>query len=104
MDFLSLEMFAGGYENILVITDRFTWFAQAIPSKYQTAMTTARLLFDNFVNMAFPPAYIVAKVLTLRAKSLPVIANVHKSRTTPYHAMGNGIPERLNKTLLNNTW
>ena len=55
MDFLSLEMSAGGYENILVITDHFTRFAQAIPSKNQTAKTTARFLFDNFVcHYGFP--------------------------------------------------
>ena len=55
MDFLSLEMSAGGYEHILVITDHFTRYAQAIPSRNQTAKTTARLLFDNFVcHYGFP--------------------------------------------------
>jgi hypothetical protein len=41
MDFLSLEMFPGGYANILINTDHFTRFAQAIPAKNQTAHTTA---------------------------------------------------------------
>ena len=55
MDFLSLEMSSGGYEHILVITDHFTRYAQAIPSRNQTAKTTAKLLFDNFVcHYGFP--------------------------------------------------
>ena len=55
MDFLSLEMSADGYENILVITDHFTRYAQALPSKNQTAKTTARLLFDNCIcHYGFP--------------------------------------------------
>ena len=55
MDFLSLRMSAGGYENILVITEHFSRYAQAIPSKNQTAETTARLLFDNFIcHYGFP--------------------------------------------------
>jgi hypothetical protein len=37
MDFLSLELSRGGYEKILIITDPFTRFAQAIPAKNQTA-------------------------------------------------------------------
>ena len=49
MVFLFLEMSAGGYEHILVITDHFTRYAQAIPTKNQSAKTTARALFDNFI-------------------------------------------------------
>ena len=55
MDFLSLEMSSGGHEHILVITDHFTRFAQAFPTRNQTAKTTARLRFDNFVcHYGFP--------------------------------------------------
>ena len=55
MDFLSLEMSSGGYEHVLVITDHFTRYAQAIPSRNQTAKTTAKLIFDNFVgHYGFP--------------------------------------------------
>jgi hypothetical protein len=48
MDFLSLEP-SLGYENILIITDHFLKFAQAIPTKSQTAATTAQVFFQNFI-------------------------------------------------------
>ena len=56
-DFLSLEMTAGGYAHILVITDHFTKYDQSIPTRSQSAKTTARILFDNFIcHYGFPPS------------------------------------------------
>ena len=49
IDYLPLEPFKGGVENILVITHHFTWHTQAIPTRYQTARTAARVLLDNFI-------------------------------------------------------
>ena len=42
LHYLSLERSKGGVENILVITDHFSRYAQAIPTKNQTARTTAK--------------------------------------------------------------
>ena len=47
MDFLSIEPSKGNIENVLVITDHFTRYAQAYPSKTQTAQATAKLLWEN---------------------------------------------------------
>jgi hypothetical protein len=53
--YLSIEMSKGGLEIVLVITDHSTRCAQAIPTRNQTARTTARALFDNyFVHYGFP--------------------------------------------------
>ena len=105
MDFLSLEMSAGGYEHILVITDHFTRYAQAIPTKNQSAKTTARVLFDNFIcHDGFPARLHSDQGRNFESeviKELCSIASIDKSRTTPYHPMGNGMPERFNQTLLN---
>ncbi len=105
MDYLSLERSAGGYENILIITDHFTRYALAVPTKNQTARTTAEAFFNNFVvHYGLPKrkhsdqgANFQSKII----KELCQITGMEKSRTTPYHPMGNGLTERFNRTLLN---
>ena len=55
LDYLSLERSKGGIENVLVITDHFSRYAQAYPTTNQTAKTTAKVLFDQFiVQYGFP--------------------------------------------------
>ena len=105
IDYLSLERSKGGFENILVITDHFSRYAQAIPTRNQTAQTTARVLFENFfLHYGFPAKLHSDKAANFESKvikKLCEIAGVLKTHTTPYHAMGNGLVERFNKTLLN---
>ena len=55
-DFLTLEQSKGGYGSLLVITDHFTKCAVVVPTKNQTAKTTADTFFNNFiVSFGIPP-------------------------------------------------
>ena len=49
MDFLTLEKSKGGYQHSLVITDHYTRYAQAIPTKNPLATTTADAFFNHFI-------------------------------------------------------
>ena len=44
LDYLCLEPCKGQVENVLVVTDHFTRYAQAFPTKSQTAKVTAKVL------------------------------------------------------------
>ena len=50
MDYLTIEATEGGKDiHILVITDHFTRYAQAIVTSLQTAKCTAQNLWDKFI-------------------------------------------------------
>ena len=68
LDYLKIEPSKGNVENVLIITDHFTRYAQALPSKSQTALTTAKLLWNNFIlHYGFP-----AKIITDQGQILRV--------------------------------
>jgi transposase InsO family protein len=105
MDYLSLERSKGGYENILVITDHFTRYAIAIPTRTQTAKTTAEAFFYNFiVHYGLSKRIHSDQGANFESKIIKELCNITgmgKSRTTHYHPMENGMTERFNRTLLN---
>ena len=100
-----MEPSKGNIENVLVITDHFTRYALAYPSKTQTAQATARILWDNFIcHYGFPERFISDQGRNFESdliKELCKIAGVKKVHTTPYHPQGNGQCERFNSTLCN---
>ncbi|XP_060575985.1 uncharacterized protein LOC132733359 [Ruditapes philippinarum] len=104
MDYLTLEPSKGGIANILVITDHFTKFAMAIPTRNQTAKTTAEAFYNNFiVHYGIPTSIHSDQGANFQSeiiKELCAITDMKKSRTSIYHPMGNGVCERFNRTLL----
>jgi hypothetical protein len=104
VDFLGLEESKGKFQNVLVITDVFTKYAWAIPTRNQTAVTTARVLFDQFlVHYGFPRKLHSDQGRQFEGRlihELCKLTGTSKSRTTPYHPMGNAVTERFNPTLI----
>ena len=103
LDYLYLEPCKGQVENVLVITDHFTRYAQAFPTKSQTAKVTAKVLWHNFIcHYGFPEKFISDQGRNFESQliaDLCKLAKVKKIRTSPYHPMTNGQCERFNRTL-----
>jgi hypothetical protein len=104
LDFLTIEPSKGGYHHILIITDHLRRFAQAIPTKNQTARTTAGALYHNFLTKyGFPTRIHSDQGANFAGKIIKkTLQNQWDEEicTTPYHPMGNGMCEGFNRTLM----
>lgn len=104
IDFLSIEPDSCGVANVLIITDHFTRYAQAIPTSNQRATTVAKVLLEKFfVHYGLPCCIHSDQGRDFESSLIKELLNmlgIRKSRTTPYHPQGDPQPEHFNRTLL----
>ena len=105
IDFTLLEPASNGVENVMVMTDVFSKYTLAIPTRDQRASTVAQVLVTEWFYKFGVPSRIHSdqgrNFESILIQQLCSIYGVTKSRTTPYHPAGNGQCERFNRTLHN---
>ncbi|KAK7918908.1 hypothetical protein WMY93_010192 [Mugilogobius chulae] len=105
IDFTVLEPTRHGIENVLVMTDVFTKYTVAVPTRDQRAPTVAHVLTKEwFFKFGVPSRIHSDQGRCFEGALLHQLCDlyhVEKSRTTAYHPAGNGQCERFNRTLHN---
>nr|XP_055050769.1 uncharacterized protein LOC129436578 [Misgurnus anguillicaudatus] len=86
------------------MTDLFSKYAFAVPTKDQSAITTAKALYSAVIQVMGCPERILSDrggaFQSAVMEQLCQSYGCKQSRTTPYHPQGDGACERFNQTLL----
>lgn len=100
MDFLKLPLSKDGHQYVLVVTDHFSKYAWAIPTRDQSVTTTAKVLWKHVIRyVGSPRRFHSDQGANFESAVLMELCSLYgttKSRTTPYHPEGNGVCERFN--------
>ena len=105
IDVLKVPMSLQGNEYILVAQDYFSKWPLAVPMPDQKAKRIVQILKDQVFTVVGPPEKLHSDqgrnfesyILSELCKAF----RITKSHTTPYHPIGDGLVERMNRTLLN---
>lgn len=103
IDFTKLEPSSDGRDNVLVMTDVFTKYTQAVVTSNQLASTVAKVLVRDWIQRFGVPE----KIHSDRGRDFEgkVVAElcasygIKKTRTTPSNPRGNGQCERYNRSM-----
>lgn len=92
-----------GNRHVLVVMDYFTKWAEAFPLPNQESETIADVLISQFISRYGVPKQIHSdqgrQFESKLFKELCQRLQIHKTRTTAYHPQGDGMVERLNRTI-----
>ena len=103
VDFIDFKTKSQGYRYALLVTDHFTKFSQAYATKSKSSKAAATELFNKFIPQFGLPHRIHSdqgpEFTSGLFKELHRLGGIEMSNTTPYHPMGNGLVERLNRSL-----
>ena len=105
LDYLCLEPGKGLEENVLVVTDHFTRYAQSYVTRTQTVQTTARILWDKLIiHYGLPEKILLDQGHNFEGQlvaELCKLMGAQKIQTSPYHPQTHCQCERFNSTLIN---
>jgi len=105
VDILKVPTSHQGNQYLLVVQDYFSKWPFAFPLRDQTANKIVQALKDQVFTLVGPPQRLhsdqgrnfESEILSELCKAF----GVSKSRTTPYHPMGDGLVERMNRSIIN---
>ena len=105
LDYLCLETGKGLEENVLLVTDYFTWYVQAYVTKTQTTQGTAKTLWDEFiVHYWLPKKILMDQGNNFKSElvaDLCKLMETQKVWTSIYHPHTNGQCDKFSSTLIN---
>lgn len=94
IDFTLLEPAMDWWENVLIMTDVFSKYMQAVPTKDQSAIMVARTLVESWFYRFGVPKRIHSdqgrNFESALIRQLCILYGIEKSRATTYHPQGNG--------------
>ena len=105
LDFIGpLTVTPRGNRYILVLSDNFTKWTEAVPMASMEALDTARVaITEFFCRLGFPLALITDQGTNFQStlfRTMCELVQVHQGRTTPYRPSANGQVERQNATIM----